>query len=459
MPCKFGTDGVRGIAGTELTPEFARRLGWAVVHYLQQSEQPRTAVIGRDTRASGPELVEAMAQGLREGGVAVTDMGVVPTGAVSFVTRSGAYGVGIVVSASHNPPEYNGIKLFARSGKKLAPQEENGISEEFARLEKSPFGEHPSGALQTGGKEVERYLQFLQSIAPDGLAGLRIAVDAANGAAFDIAPRVFESLRAEVVAFGTEPDGTNINVDCGATAPHIIQELTRTEQAHFGVAFDGDADRAVFADSDGRLLNGDQTIALWCAHAQFNGARRNQIVIGTVMANSGFVEHMKGQSFVVERVPVGDRNVCDAIEDQNALIGGEPSGHVIFPGRCPTGDGLVTALEIANIVATTRQNLRDLFVEYPIWPQILLNFQCPVLDGWQSNPAIEKALDECKRTLGNDGRIEVRPSGTEPILRVMVEARTNELLARSEAAMRATLEENLSARLVRRVDLTNALGN
>jgi phosphoglucosamine mutase len=459
MPCKFGTDGVRGIAGKELTPEFARRLGWAVVCYLTKSGQPLTAVIGRDTRASGPELVEAMALGLREGGVAVTDMGVVPTGAISFATRMGTHGVGVVVSASHNPPEYNGIKLFASSGKKLSPTSENWICEQFESLAEPPVGENPMGELWTGSEEVERYIGFLTDIAPNGLKGLRIALDAANGAASDIAPKVFESLGAEVVAIGTRPNGTNINVDCGATAPHVIQKLTQKQNAHFGVAFDGDADRAVFADADGRLLNGDQTIALWCARATSDGAPRNKTVIGTVMANSGFVEHMKNQGFHFERVPVGDRNVSDAIDNQNALIGGEPSGHVIFPHRGPTGDGLVTVLEIANLVATTGRPLRDLFVEYPIWPQVLLNFKCSNLEGWEKNSALNEALAECKVTLRSNGRIEMRASGTEPILRVMVEARTNELLAGSEAAMTATLERELAATLVQRVDLTDALGN
>jgi phosphoglucosamine mutase len=369
------------------------------------------------------------------------------------------HGVGVVVSASHNPPEYNGIKLFASDGKKLSPDIENWICEEFERSVEPPVGIHSIGELRTGNEEVERYIQFLKDIAPNGLKGHRIALDAANGAAFEIAPKVFGSLGAEVVAIGIRPNGDDINEGCGATAPHIIQELTRKNNAHFGVAFDGDADRAVFADADGRLLNGDQTIALWCAHAPFNGAPRSRTIIGTVMANSGFVEYMKKRGFDVERVPVGDRNVSDAIDKRNALIGGEPSGHVIFPGRGPTGDGLVTALEIANVVATTGKQLRDLFVEYPIWPQVLLNYRCPSLEGWETNPALNEALDACKRALGSDGRIDVRRSGTEPILRVMVEARTAELVDAHAKTMHDTLETHLTATLDRRVDLTNALGN
>jgi len=460
MECEFGTDGVRGIAGTELTREFAARLGWAVAAFLDEQGLPKRVVIGRDTRASGPELLAGFSAGLATQGVTLTDMGIVPTGAVSFAAKSGGFGLGVVVSASHNPPEYNGIKLFAGDGSKLDPVHEKWISQRFLQAPQGGDGALAVSTPEDGSSHVQAYVEFLKEIAPSGLSGLTVVLDAANGAAYEIAPRVFEELGAKVVPFATEPDGQNINVKCGATATQTMQALTKRNGAHFGVAFDGDADRAVFADAEGRLVNGDQTIALWCAPRAAKGALpKPSKVIVTVMTNSGFVEHMQSLGFQVERVDVGDRNVSKAIQEQDALIGGEQSGHVIFPHRGPTGDGLVTALEIANVVTTSGRPLHELWVPYVLWPQVLLNFSCANPNCWKSNDNLKSEFEYCKQMLDTGGRINIRKSGTEPILRVMIEAPDAAALENVSSRLEQALARELTARLIKRVNLCDALGN
>lgn len=451
----FGTDGIRGVANAKLTPELAFRLGQGAGRTLEN----KRVVIGRDTRRSGPMLGAALAAGFCSVGVDVVALGVVPTPAVAQIARRFGYGLGAVISASHNPAPDNGIKLIGPDGGKVPDAQEL----EIERLMDEAIDDRPQGSeiglLTSDRADVAHYVDFLLSLVPEGLSGMKIAVDAANGAAYELAPLVLEELGAEIVLVAAEPDGNNINLECGATHPQRVQELTKSAGCHIGVAFDGDADRAVFSDQEGRLINGDRTIAIWSAYRQECGELDPPTVVGTVMSNGGFGAWLDSRGITLERAPVGDKYVSERIRATGARIGGEQSGHIIFPALGPTGDGLATALELFRTIKLSGRMASSWYDEFENWPQVLINVTVREREGWETHPNVSQALQAAADQLGNRGRVNVRPSGTQPMIRVMVEADGYDLRDEVASMVLRAMETDLDAKVYSRVDLTHALGD
>jgi len=453
----FGTDGVRGVANSVLTPELAFQLGLGAARWLATSGLPMRAVIGRDTRRSGPMLGAAVAAGLASGGVSVTTLGYAPTPAVSYLARTQGYGLGVVVSASHNPAPDNGIKFFGHDGRKLPDDAEIAIEAGMTGDAPRPVGGE-IGWIGADDSGLDAYLSFLESQVPERLDGLKVVSDAANGAGYHLAPLVLERLGAEVVAIGVEPgDGTRINADGGATKPQVVQAATVQHGAEFGVALDGDADRAVFSDSAGRLINGDRTMAMWARQAQIDGELLPAVVVGTVMSNMGFEQYLRDNGIALDRAKVGDKYVAQRIGETGAKIGGEQSGHVIFPHLAPTGDGLQTMLQTLRVLKRSGRPSREIFDDFANWPQLLINIAVGKKDGWEELLADDLASAEAR--LSGRGRVNVRPSGTQPMIRVMVEA--DDVALRDEIAdsLAGRLTSGLGGHVEGRVDLTFELGD
>ena len=453
----FGTDGIRGVANGLLTPELALSLGRAAGAALAESGNARRVAIGRDTRRSGPMLLSACAAGFASAGFEVVDLGVVPTPTVSHVVRGGGFAAGIVVSASHNPAPDNGLKLFGPDGRKLADEVESGIEARMSSEGARPVGEG-LGEIRTDRTGVHDYEAHLRAIVPGRLEGMRIAVDAANGAAYHLAPQVLRSLGAELILSNAEPDGMNINAGCGATHPETVQALTRESGADVGVAFDGDADRAIFADRAGRLVNGDRTLAIWAAERQAAGTLDPPIIVGTLMSNGGFEAYLAALGIRLERTPVGDKHVSARIAATGALAGGEQSGHLVFPAHGPTGDGLATALELFGAIRASGRSLEELYERFENWPQLLVNVTVADRATWGDGEGVTAALAEAESALSGHGRINVRASGTQPMIRVMVEAEDAALRDRVAESVVAALESEAGASVYSRVDLTHSLG-
>ncbi len=452
----FGTDGVRGVANDTLTPELAFSLGTAAGRHLKNRGWESKVAIGRDTRRSGDMLCAALSAGFCAVSVSVIDLGIAPTGMISKVAQNPEIGLGAVVSASHNPAPDNGIKLIAHDGRKLTDADEV----EIEALLEQPITNRPTGS-DVGSIEhnhktcTEAYLNELESLVPERLEGMRIAVDASNGAAYELGPEILRRLGAEVIRTGVDPDGMNINASCGATHPKTIQELTRSEKAQIGIAFDGDADRAVFSDEEGKLINGDRTMAIWCAHWNV----QPQVVVGTVMSNGGFERYMAQQGITLERAAVGDKYVAQRMRDTGAKIGGEQSGHLIFSERGVTGDGLITALELLRVLKREGRPASSFMSDFESMPQLLVNIQLPEKDGWVDSDSVQQAIAQSESAVAGRGRVNIRPSGTQPMVRVMVEAETYEL--RDEAANRivSAFQAELNGTIYSQVDLTHALGD
>lgn len=455
----FGTDGVRGVANDALTPEFAFKLGQAAGRFIAEENLRKRAVIGRDTRRSGPMLGAAFASGLASVGIEVVALGVAPTPTVSFVARTFDYSLGAVISASHNPAPDNGIKLLGHDGKKLSDEQEVRI-EGFLD---APLDARPTGAslgdIVSDRTEIEGYVSYLQRLVPSGLSGMKVAVDGAHGAAFELGPEVLIRLGAEVVVTGAEPNGLNINAEGGATKPATVGELTVSQGCDIGVAFDGDADRAVFCDRSGRLINGDRTMAAWAAGRIGNGTLQPPIVVGTVMSNMGFQRFLEAHGINLERAQVGDKYVASRISETGAIVGGEQSGHIIFPQHGPTGDGLVTMLEFLRVLKEGGLDSSQVVDFYEAWPQLLVNVQLQSKDGLKGNKRLNEVLKMQEQILGDSGRINLRPSGTQPMVRLMVEADEYSKRDAAADALLAVLIEEFGGSVYSKVDLTNALGD
>jgi phosphoglucosamine mutase len=414
---RFGTDGVRGVAGTELTAEFASRLGRAAARVLGGDH----VVIGGDTRLSTPELEVALAAGFRTEGVDVVSLGIAPTPMVAFeAQRRGA--LGAVVSASHNHYQDNGIKLFAAGGIKLTDDVERRIE---ATLEQ--VAAVPPGGRQRATTDHRPYVtHVLDYLEGRGLVGLRVVLDTANGAAFDVAPEVLRAAGAAVVVVADRPDGRNINAGCGATVPTHVAAAVLEHGADVGVALDGDADRLIAVDHTGAVVDGDHIIAMVANDLKSKGELRNDTVVVTVMTNLGFHLAMRDAGIHVVETAVGDRYVLEALAAGGHSLGGEQSGHVIFADHATTGDGVLTAVALLDAVKRSGRSLAALAADAmtPL-PQVLVNVRV----AHRVHDAAEQLADEIARvesTLGGTGRVLVRPSGTEPLVRVMVEASTPE---------------------------------
>ena len=452
----FGTDGIRGVANSDLTPELAFKLGQAVGVWLGEGR----VAIGRDTRRSGPMLGAAMAAGLCSVGIEVSPLGVVPTPAVSYACRFEGFQLGVVISASHNPAPDNGIKLFGPDGRKLA----DSVEVELERLMEQGGHAHPTGPgvgklLDPDDSVAAGYAAFLSKIVPGGLSGMKIAVDAANGAAFRLGPQIFESLGAVVHSTNVSPDGDNINVNCGATHPASIQQFTVQTGSDIGVAFDGDADRAVFSDDKGRLINGDRTMGIWALERMRNGGMNPAVIVGTVMSNGGFEAYLTSKGIILERAKVGDKYVSERIDATGAHVGGEQSGHIIFPAFGPTGDGIATALQLFGAIEQSGRKASDFFDDYEPWPQLLVNVKVASKEAFGESELVRQAISQVEDRLSGRGRINVRPSGTQPMVRVMVEA--DDYSLRDEAADHVVqaMVSSIGGSVYSKVDLTHALGD
>jgi phosphoglucosamine mutase len=430
----FGTDGIRGIAGIELTSDLARRLGRAAVEVLGRhgASQPPVVVVGRDPRESGEWLEDALTEGIVEAGGDVLLAGVEPTPAIAFMTLELGASTGVVISASHNPADDNGIKFFSREGMKLPDHIEDEIELE---LERSPRSPARRGRISPTPEGREGYLLHLERAADARLDGMRVVVDCANGSASDVAPRVLRSLGADVTPIHAAPDGRNINEGCGALRPEVVAAEVVRIGADVGVSHDGDADRAMFSDAAGNVIDGDQVLAASALAMHQHGTLKGDVVVGTVMSNLGLVRAMRDAGIELVQTRVGDRYVLEEMERRGAMLGGEQSGHVIFREHATTGDGLLTAVRFLSLAALTGRSIGELAAAMRRYPQVMINVPVDDREGPLDAAAVEAAIAEAEAALADRGRVLVRASGTEPLIRVMVEAETEDEASRYATAL------------------------
>ncbi|MCC6484553.1 MAG: phosphoglucosamine mutase [Armatimonadetes bacterium] len=441
----FGTDGIRGVANRELTADLALRIGAAAAKVLLNRPHGVSVLIGRDPRISGDMLESALAAGFASRGADVILVGVIPTPGVAVLVREADVDVGCVISASHNPVEYNGIKFFGQDGEKLADETESEIESHLNDPvnQALPVGEN-IGRFLRQPQRVERYVYAVKQTARRRLNGLKLVMDGANGAAFDLAPRIFRELGAEVVTIGCDPDGANINAGLGSTHPERMLEMVQREGADAGLAFDGDADRVLMASEDGKLVDGDKIMAICGIDMDRRGVLPGRRVIATVMSNVGLEVALQRHGILLDRVEeVGDRYVAERMRATGARIGGEKSGHIILSEYTTTGDGMVTALQVLGAMQDADRRLSELANEVEEYPQVLDGVRVRDKSRWKENPAISSAIDEASNALRGRGRLHVRASGTEPLIRVMaegpVEAELKELVGGVCSAIRETI--------------------
>jgi phosphoglucosamine mutase len=421
----FGTDGVRGLANVDLTPELALTIASAAARVLAAhggTHRP-VAVVGRDPRASGEMLEAAVVAGLTSAGADVTLVGVLPTPAVAYLTQVYGADVGVVLSASHNPMPDNGVKLFARGGLKLPDDLEAEIEEEMDRgwSRPRPVGREV-GRVRFASDGAHRYVEHLLASSPTSLAGLKLVVDCANGAASSVAAELYAKAGAEVITVACDPDGENINDGVGSTHIERLPAQVRAHRADLGIAHDGDADRCLAVDADGAIVDGDQILAVCARSLKQRGALVDNTVVATVMSNLGFHHAMRDAGIEVLTTAVGDRYVLEALTDRGLSLGGEQSGHVIFTDAATTGDGLLTALRLMSCVASSGQSLAELASIVQRLPQVLVNVAVSDKAKVAASEAVRDAVRATEAELGDGGRILLRPSGTEELVRVMVEA-------------------------------------
>ncbi|MTI80819.1 MAG: phosphoglucosamine mutase [Firmicutes bacterium] len=421
----FGTDGVRGVANRELTAELAFKLGQAGACVLTDQGEAKKIVIGRDTRISGDMLEAALVAGICSVGVDVYKVGVMPTPAIAYLTRELGAAAGVVISASHNPVEDNGIKFFGPSGYKLTDQVEEKI--ETMVLDNSL--EYPSpvggdlGCTFKIDDALDRYVNFARQTINTDLKGLKIVVDCANGAAYQVAPRVLSELGAEVIPVFNFPDGVNINKDCGSTHPETLMKKVVEHGADIGLAHDGDADRVLAVDGNGKLVDGDQIMVICAKHLKQQGQLPLDTLVVTVMSNLGLHTVLKQSGINVLQTKVGDRYVMEKLLESGVTLGGEQSGHIIFLDHNSTGDGIITALQLLAVMKETGHSLNKLAAQMEHYPQLLKNVRVEDKEKVMNSSQVKKAIAQVEKDLQGEGRVLVRPSGTEPLVRVMAEAK------------------------------------
>ena len=427
----FGTDGVRGKANEALTAELALSLSVAAAHVLAESGEfgthPPFALVGRDPRASGEFLEAAVVAGLASAGVNVVRLGVLPTPGVAYLTEACNADLGVMLSASHNPMPDNGIKFFARGGSKLDDALEDAIESRLSEVWPRPTGAGV-GRVTVDESLVETYVAHLvKSLeSPVSLEGIRVVVDCANGAAFQAAPAAFEAQGAEVHRIHAQPDGININESSGSTHMDALRSSVLERHADIGIALDGDADRCLAVDTFGRIVDGDQILAILALALREQGRLKNDTVVGTVMSNLGLINAMRSRGITVEQTKVGDRYVLEAMRAGGFILGGEQSGHIVMLEHATTGDGVLTALHLMNRMATSGQSLAQLASVMTRLPQVLINVPDVDKSRATTDPELSAAVVEAEAELGESGRVLLRPSGTESLVRVMVEAESYE---------------------------------
>ena len=445
MRCLFGTDGVRGIANKALTNEFAMNLGIATAVVLTKKQKKVTIVIGRDTRISGDMLVSSLIAGLCSVGVDVINLGVVPTPCVSYLVKKYKALAGIMVSASHNPSEYNGIKIFDRNGYKLPDALEDEIEEVMDRLDDSKQYGKKVGRIVSGFNPVDDYVDHLVFACRGSLEGLKVAVDCANGSATATAALLFEKLGCDCVIINDKPDGININDNCGSTHIESLVKCVVDNKLDCGIAYDGDADRCIMVDNEGKIIDGDYILAILALALKEEGKLDNNTVVGTVMSNLGFVRCCEDNGISTVFTKVGDRYVLEEMLLKGYALGGEQSGHVILKKYANTGDGELTSIKILETMKKTGKSLKELAGAMTKYPQVLINVRVDnsKKNDFYQDDSIASVIDKISEVLGKDGRVLVRPSGTEPLIRVMIEGTDYEVISKYAKEVADVVEDRL----------------
>lgn len=447
MSRMFGTDGVRGVAGTELTIELAMKLGQAGAYVLtKEREHQPTIIVGCDTRISGGMLANALMAGICSVGANAIYAGVVPTPAIAYLARKHKVDAGVVISASHNPMEFNGIKFFNGEGYKLSDQ----LEDEIEALIKDDMKDVPMptgsgiGKIEYRLDIKEEYISFMKKQAPVDLSGLKIVVDCAEGAAYYTSVKTLKDLGARLVALHTHPDGTNINANCGSTHMEELQARVVYEKADIGIAFDGDADRMLAVDETGKIVDGDQIMAIIGSHMKQQGRLKRDTIVVTVMTNLGFTLMGEKEGIHVEKTKVGDRYVLEHMVANGYNLGGEQSGHIIFLDDNTTGDGLLSALHLLRVMKDTGKKLSELAEIMEVLPQALVNAKVPnhKKEHYMEYAEIAEAIQELEQKFNGEGRVLIRPSGTEPMVRVMIEGKDQKAIE-EEAEKLAELITNI----------------
>lgn len=423
----FGTDGVRGVANEELTPELAFRLGRFGGYVLTKDTENPKVIIGRDPRISGYMLEGALIAGLLSIGAEVMRIGIITTPGVAYLTKATSSQAGVMISASHNPVEDNGIKFFGADGFKLTDAQEQEIEKLMEEEDTLP---RPTGAevgvVNDYFEGGQKYLSFLKDTIDNDFEGMQIALDCAHGSTSSLATHLFADLEADIVSIGSSPDGLNINDGVGSTNPEKLQALVKENNADIGLAFDGDGDRLIAVDEKGNIVDGDQIMYICAKYMNEKGYLRTNTVVSTVMSNIGFYKALEKNGMSSSKTAVGDRYVLEEMLNNNYNLGGEQSGHIIFLDYNTTGDGMLSAIQLVNVMKETGKSLSELAGEMTIFPQMLKNIRVIDKHAVLNNTEIQDKINEVERELGDKGRVLVRPSGTEPLVRVMVEAPTKD---------------------------------
>ena len=429
----FGTDGVRGVAGSELTIELATKLGQAGAYVLtKEQEHQATIIVGCDTRISGGMLANALMAGICSVGANAIYVGVVPTPAIAYLTRKHKVDAGVVISASHNPMEFNGIKFFNGDGYKLSDALEDEIEELIRNNMRDvvlPIGSGV-GRIDYRMDIRDEYVEFMKKTVPVDLHGLKVVIDCAEGASHYTSVKTLQDLGADLVAIHTNPDGTNINANCGSTHMEELQARVVYEKADVGLAFDGDADRMLAVDENGKIVDGDQLMAICGNYMKQKGTLKKNTIVVTVMTNLGFTLMGEKQGIHIEKTKVGDRYVLENMRENGYNIGGEQSGHIIFLDDNTTGDGLLSALHLLQVMVETKKKLSELASIMEVLPQALVNAKVPnhKKDKFMEYSEIAEAIAEVEKKFNGEGRVLIRPSGTEPLVRVMIEGKDQKVI-------------------------------
>lgn len=439
----FGTDGVRGVANEDLTPELAFDIGRAGAYVLAREKKGRV-LVGKDTRISGDMLESALTAGICSMGLDVELVGVMPTPAVAYLTRKHGAVAGVVISASHNPGEYNGIKFFNSDGLKLPDSTENEI--EDLLYNKGEIKDRPIknlvGRVYINENAAEDYKEFLKSTIETDLSGIKVAMDCGHGALYEIGPQLIEEMGGEVFPINTQPDGMNINDACGSTKPQLVQRLVLEKKADIGIAFDGDADRIIAVDEKGDIIDGDHILAICSKSLKEKGKLAKDTVVGTVMTNMGLDEFLGNNGMDIVKTAVGDRYILEEMLREGYSLGGEQSGHIIFLQHNTTGDGLATALQLIQVIKETGQKASDLNGLMKNYPQVLVNAR--VENSYKTKymeiPEIKEEILKLENYFKGEGRVLIRPSGTEPLVRVMIEGKNQDKISEKAHQLAAFIE-------------------
>ncbi len=431
----FGTDGIRGIANVELTPDLAFKLGKVLTFFLSMEDEKPKLIIGKDTRLSGDMLETALASGIMSMGGHVLKAGIIPTPGVAYLVKEMGANAGIVISASHNSFEFNGIKIFNREGFKLDDDLEDEIEDRLVRdmdVNHHIVGEKLGRITDVEEQARELYENHLKLTINESLQGIRIVVDAAHGAAFEIGERVLRNLGADVTVINNKPDGSNINASCGSTHPKELQRQVVARKAHMGIAFDGDADRLIAVDENGEIVDGDKMIYICAKSLKKQGRLRDNKVTATVMSNLGFHKALEKIGVSVDVTQVGDRYVLESMLATGCVLGGEQSGHLIFLEHGTTGDGILSALQLLTAVKQSGESLSSLAGEMVVYPQVLRNAKVKNENKkkYDRDEEIAEEIRKIEKIMAGEGRVLIRPSGTEPLVRVMLEGKDQEVITK-----------------------------